>query len=425
MKRRTYLFAFVFCALLFVGRLSAQEFTGHVTDATGAAIAKAKVTAHNVDSNVEVTTVTTRTGDYTIPYLKPGNYSVSVQMEGFETGIRTGINLEVGHTASVNFSLKVGQISESVTVTGDQLLDFGKADTGEVVETTRVSELPLNGRDPSTLAQLSAGVNWYGGKQWTRPFDQTEGALDINGGGEGNTVLMLDGVSNESPQGNAQVAYIPPVDAVQEFKIITKPYDAQVGRGQGGVIDMTLKSGTNTIHGDVYEFARRTWMDGNTWVNNNTLVNGVPVPRSQHTQDQYGFELDGPIVAPKLFNGRDKAFFLLQFENWKETEPNTVTTSVPMDGWINGDFSNATYFDASTQSPLIIYDPLTVALDPKGTGQYLRTPFPDNKIPADRLNQPGSKMARPTVAPPILMSSSRPLGNSRTSSGSPRPCSAH
>jgi len=341
--------------------------------------------------------------------LKPGNYSVSVQMEGFETGVRTGINLEVGHTASVNFALKVGQISESVTVTGDQLLDFGKADTGEVVENARVSELPLNGRDPSTLAQLSAGVNWFGGKQWTRPFDQTEGALDINGGGEGNTVLMLDGVSNESPQGNAQVSYIPPVDAVQEFKILTNPYDAQFGRGQGGVIDMTLKSGTNTIHGDVYEFARRTWMDGNTWVNNNTLVNGVPVPRSQHTQDQYGFEADGPIVAPKLFNGRDHAFFLLQFENWKETEPNTVTTSVPMDGWINGDLSNATYFNASTQSqqPLIIYDPQTVVLDPKGTGRYLRTPFPDNKIPADRLNQPGSQMAqkilsympKPNVAP--------------------------
>jgi hypothetical protein len=393
---------------LFSTTLFCQEFTGHVTDPSHAAVPKATITVHNQGTNTDVTTLTTGAGDYTVPYLKPGLYTVSAESGNFARQSKTDIVLNVDQTATINFVMKVGSVSESVTVSAEALLDEGKADVGEVVENARVTELPLNGRDPSTLAQLSAGVNWYGGKQWTRPFDQTEGALDINGGGEGNTVLMLDGVSNESPQGNAQVAYIPPVDAVQEFKIITNPYDAQFGRGQGGVIDMTLKSGTNKLHGDVYEFARRTWMDGNTWVNNNTIVNGAPVPRSEHKQDQFGFELDGPVVAPKLFNGRDKAFFLLQFENWDETEPNTVTTSVPMDGWASGDFSNATYYNSATQSqqPLVIYDPQSVSQDPV-TGRWLRTAFPDNKIPAATLNTPGSKMAQkilsympaPNVAP--------------------------
>jgi hypothetical protein len=185
------------------------------------------------------------------------------------------------------------------------------------------------------------------------------------------------------------------VDAVQEFKIITNPYDAQFGRGQGGVIDMTLKSGTNSLHGDVYEFARRTWMDSNTWVNNNDNLG-----RTEHKQDQFGIEADGPVVAPKLFNGRDRAFFLLQFENWDETEPNTVTTSVPMAGWANGDFSNATYFNAATQQqePLIIYDPQTVVLD-SVTGRYLRQPFEYNKIPSNRISPVAQKMLSYLPAP--------------------------
>jgi outer membrane receptor protein involved in Fe transport len=382
MRYRT-LYWSAFGSLLLASPLFGQEFTGHVADSSHAAVPKAKVIVHNQQTNTDVTTQTTSTGDYTVPYLKAGVYTVTVQINGFQRESKTDITLDVDKTATIDFMLKIGSVNETVTVTADALLDKGKADVGEVVENERVTELPLNGRDPSTLAQLSAGVNWYGSKQYTRPFDQTQGALSINGGGEGNVVLMLDGVSNESPQGNAQVAYIPPVDAVQEFKIITNPYDAQFGRGQGGVVDMTLKSGTNTLHGDVYEFARRTWMDSNTWVNNSDGF-----PRAEHKQDQFGFELDGPIVVPKLFNGRDRAFFLMQFENWDEIEPNTLTTSVPMANWAKGDFSQATYYNAATQSqqPLTIYDPLTVALDPGGSGKYLRRPFPDNKIPLTRIS---------------------------------------
>jgi len=147
-----------------------------------------------------------------------------------------------------------------------------------VVENARVTELPLNGRDPSTLAQLSAGVNWYGGKQWTRPFDQTEGALDINGAAKANTVLMLDGVSNESPQRQRASRLHSSRRAVQEFKIITNPYDAQFWPRPGRRHRHDPQIGYQQLHGDVYEFARRTWMDGNTWVNTTTIVNGARSP---------------------------------------------------------------------------------------------------------------------------------------------------
>jgi hypothetical protein len=383
---------------LFSTTLFCQEFTGHVTDPSHAAVPKATIIVHNQGTNIDVTTLTTGAGDYTVPYLKPGTYTVTAVSGNFEQQSKTDIVLNVDQTATINFVLKVGSVSESVTVTAEALLDAGKADVGEVVENTRVTELPLNGRDPSTLAQLSSGVNWYGDKHYTRPFDQTEGALDINGGGEGNTVLMLDGVSNESPQGNAQVAYIPPVDAVQEFKIITNPYDAQFGRGQGGVIDMTLKSGTNALHGDVYEFARRGWLDSNTWANDY-----YGYAKGQHKQDQFGSELDGPIRLPKFFDGRDRAFFLLQYEEFKDVIPYTTTTSVPMPGWVDGDFSNATYYDSSThsQQPLIIYDPLTVQPASDGSGRYLRTAFPNNKILACAAATSGASCINP-VAQKIL-----------------------
>lgn len=326
--------------LAFAGVSKAQQFTGRVTDPTGAVVNKATVTAHNVDTNVDITTQSTKSGDYTIPYLKAGNYTLTAVAQGFQSELHTGINLQVEQTATVNFALKVGGSTETVTVSGDPLIDFAKADVGEVIENTRVTELPLNGRDPGMLSILSAGVQWNSGAtQYQRPFDDTQHNTSINGGGTGNVELMLDGVSNEASSinntGNAQIAYVPPVDSVQEFRIITNAYDAQFGRNAGGVEDVILKSGTNKIHGDVYEYARRTWLDANTWQNKYKLALALPganlsaLRTPKQKRDQYGFELDGPVVIPKLFNGRDKTFFTMQFENWNEIEPNTVTDSVP------------------------------------------------------------------------------------------------
>ena len=396
-----------FCAKTAIG----QEFTGRVSDQSGAAVTKAAITVHNLLTNEEITTKTNQSGVYTVPYLKPGEYSVKAAAAGFTTVLKDKITLEVGKTGVVDFMLNVGSVSTTVTVEANVDLDLGKADRGEVVENARVTELPLNGRDPEMLMFLNAGVTWTGSLQWQRPFDSTQTNTSVNGGGNGNNVLEIDGVSNDSGSGNGVVGYVPPVDAVQEFKIITNPYDAQYGRGQGGVEDITLKAGTNRLHGDVYEFARRSWLDADTWQNDwVNAQNPHTTPKGQHKLDQYGFELDGPVVVPHFYNGRDKSFFVLQFENWDEKVPNTMVTSVPDPKWLTGDFSNLEYWTGSTYAPITLYDPLTLHDD--GAGNLVRDPFPGNILPQDRMNAVAKTLLsyypKPNLTPP---SGTNPFSN--------------
>jgi hypothetical protein len=401
------LFLVAICAKVAVG----QEFTGRITDQTGAAVGSASVNVHNQLTGEEIATKSNQAGVYTVPYLKAGLYSVTAVAPGFEKLVKNNITLEVGKTGVVNFALKVGAVDTTVTVEANVDLDAGKADRGEVVENTRVTELPLNGRDAEMLTELNAGVTWTGG-QWTRPFDSTQTNTAINGGGAANNILNLDGVANDSGgihntssnKDQNVTGYIPPVDAVQEFKIVTNPYDAQYGRGQGGAEDIVLKAGTNQLHGDVYEFARRTWLDSDTYQNDYLRAVGTSVAKGQHKTDQYGAELDGPLVVPHLYNGHDKTFFVLQFENWNEKKPSTIVTSIPDPTWLTGDFSNLTYWNGSEYRPITIYDPdLTNSPDPTK-----RTAFRGNIIPPDRLkanNGNGLKLlsyypTKPNVTPP-------------------------
>ncbi len=278
------------------------------------------------------------------------------------------------------------------------------------------------------LSILSAGVQWNSGAtQYQRPFDDTQHNTSINGGGTGNAALLLDGVSNEASStngtGNAQIAYVPPVDSVQEFRIVTNAYDAMFGRNAGGVEDVILKSGTNAIHGDVYEYARRTFLDANTWQNGYKLAHALPgsnlsaLSTPKQKRDQYGFELDGPVVIPKLYNGRDKTFFTMQFENWNEIEPNTVTDSVPDPSWIKGDFSNLIYYNNGKSAPITIYDPLTVTQN--ASGQYVRTPFPGNIIPASRINPVAQKILSYFPAPNTSVAAgSNPFAGNYTAAAS-------
>jgi Carboxypeptidase regulatory-like domain len=374
------------CSLSALG----QSVTGRVAETTGAVLAKARVRVRNQATNVEVVTVTSSSGVYTVPYLKPGVYSVTAVFPGFDTETKTDITLQTSQTVNIDFVMKVGSVAETINVSGTQL-DRDKADVGEIVENERVNELPLNGGDMGQLAQLSAGTYYSGSSLYMRPFDNSVAAMSINGNQYGSNALMLDGVSNEAARGdaynsvNSQMGYVAPVQSVQEFKVVTDPYDAMYGRLQGGAIDMTLKSGTNQIHGSVYEFARRAYLDANSWVND---YNKIAKP--SHTRDQYGAELDGPVAIPKLYSGRDKTFFLAQFENWSEIFPQTQVDTVPEPQWLQGDFSDLQYYDSSTNTnePIVLYDPLTTTIV---NGTQVRQPFPTvngkiNQIPLDRLS---------------------------------------
>src|SRR5438128_3296996 len=359
----------------------AQEFratlNGRVMDTTRAAVPGATVTAHNVETNESAAVTTNAEGNYTIPFLRPGAYSLTVEAPGFKKYTRR-LRLEVSQTASINVELGVGTLAEEVSVTAEApLLDLGKADRGTVIDNQRVTELPLNARNPFMLSMLVAGVNYNGPAIYHRPFDN--GAIadwSINGGANRNNEFLLDGAPNNSIQGGNNIAYVPPVDAVQEFKIVTNSYDAQYGRTAGGVVNVSLKSGTNTFHGSVYEFARRKEIDSNEYffkVNNREKPN--------HKLDQYGFQLDGPVEIPGLYDGRNKTFFMFSYEGYKEATPNPATYTVPDAAQLRGDFSNL----RDAQGRLItIYDPATGRLD--GSGQWVRDPFPNNQVPANRIN---------------------------------------
>src|SRR6266542_1609441 len=372
------------CAALLLavtGALHAQEFRatvkGQVVDSSKASLPGATVTLRNQETN-EVATATTNTeGNYTIPFLRPGVYTLAVEMSGFQKFTRTDMRLEVGQVAVVNAQLGVGGLTENVNVSAESpLLETSKADRGTVIDQHRIAELPMQSRSPMALAVLVAGVNYNAQAIYLRPFDN--GALadwSMNGGQNRNNEFLLDGAPNNANQSGNNIAYVPPADAVQEFKIATNSYDAQYGRTAGGVVNMSLKSGTNSLHGSVYEYYRRKWLDANSF-----LLNAQNKPKTNHYLDQYGFSIDGPVVIPGLYNGKSKTFFMFTGEKYREGTPAPLTSTVPTEAFRRGDFSGLV--DAQGRQ-IIIYDPAT-GRDVNGV--WTRDPFPGNIIPSTRFD---------------------------------------
>src|SRR2546425_7589328 len=209
--------------------------------------------------NEVATAVTSAEGLYSLPFLRPGLYTISAELQGFRKYAEDAVPLEVGQTMALNITLQLGSVAETVTVTGESpLLEISKADRGMVIDNLRVTELPLNARNPFMLSYLAPGITYNGPAIYQRPFDN--GAIadwSINGGQNRNNEFLLDGAPNNSIQGGNNIAYVPPVDAVQEFKIVTNSYDAQYGRTSGGVINVSLQTRADQPHGAVDEIARR------------------------------------------------------------------------------------------------------------------------------------------------------------------------
>ena len=367
--------------LVLTGSAAAQEFRatvrGQVVDSSQASLPGATVTLRNQETNEVATATTNSDGNYTIPFLRPGIYTLTVEMSGFQKYNRTDMRLEVSQVAVVNAQLGVGGVTESVNVSAESpLLETSKADRGTVIDQARIAELPLQSRSPMALATLVAGVNYNAQAIYLRPFDN--GALadwSMNGGQNRNNEFLLDGAPNNANQGGNNIAYVPPADAVQEFKMQTNSYDAQYGRTAGGVVNMSLKSGTNSVHGTAYEYYRRKWLDANSF-----LLNARSTPKVDHYLDQYGFEIDGPVVIPGLYNGHNKTFFMFNGERYREGTPAAQFSTVPTAAMKNGDFSNLV--DASGKL-ITIYDPAT-GRDVNGV--WTRDPFPGNMIPSDRIS---------------------------------------
>jgi len=241
----------------------AQEFratlSGRVFDRTGAAVPSAKVEATNVATNESTTATTDVSGTYTIPFLRPGPYKLTVTAAGLKTFSRENIVLQVGQIAGIDVTLEVGEVAERIEVAAEAaLLETQTASRSGIVNTVQVTELPLNARNPFMLGAMMPGVIWRGNAIWTRPFDN--GAIAewvVNGGSQRDNEFLLDGAPNNAQMGLNNIAYAPIVDAVQEFNIPTNTYDSQYGHSGGGIFNVVLKSGTSQHHITAWEFARR------------------------------------------------------------------------------------------------------------------------------------------------------------------------
>jgi len=390
--------------LLLSSSLYSQEFratlTGRVLDPSEAPIAGAKVTVTNTGTNEAHNVATDSQGNYTVPFLRPGIYSVRAEAEGFKTTTQQGLELNVGQTATLDVKLELGSITQQVTVTAEApLLENASGDMGGLIDEQSVKEYPLNTRNPFMLAMLVAGVNFDGEMTYQRPFDN--GAIanwSINGSNTKNE-FTLDGAPNNSQAGGNNIAFVPPVDSVQEFKIQTNAYDAQYGRTGGGIINVALKSGGNRLHGRVYEFARRNAWDANSFQNNSRCVTVDAkgkchgAPKDGHYLDQYGVQLDGPVYIPKLYNGRNKTFFLFNYERYREGTPQPLVLSVPEPEMRDGDFSKL--LDARGRL-ITMYDPTTTR---QVSGTWVRTPFAGNIIPRDRISPIARKIVDYFPAP--------------------------
>lgn len=351
------------------------EITGEVTDQSGAIAPNVTVTATNVDTNVARNTQTNDAGVYSFPNLIPGRYSVRVTAPGFATVTKTGIELQVQQTARVDFSLSVGQASQTVEVNAvAQQLVTENATVGTVVEERRIVELPLNGRNFFSLVGLSPGVTvgFAPPAQANARQGGTRSQLTMSLAGTRPTWAnyTLDGVTNTDINFNLYVL-LPSVDAIQEFKVQSGIYPAEFGR-EAGQVNVLTKPGTNNYHGTIFDFLRNDALDAKNY----DFAHTNPA-KSPFRQNQYGFTLGGPIQIPKLFNGRNRLFFLSNYEGFKSRTTTVATATVLTPAMRNGDFSAIT-----TQ----MFDPTTRRLDP-ATNTMVATPYPNNQIPVSQFNK--------------------------------------
>jgi hypothetical protein len=360
---------------------------GTVTDAQGGVIPNATIKATNIETNSTTTSTSNESGLYSLPFLPVGKYRISITAAGMKTSVRDNIELRVGDRTQLDLQMEVGAVSETVTVTSDApLLETATASRGQVIDEAKVRDLPLLGRNPFLLAVLASGVHIQPtrGSISFRPFDN--GGMDnisINGGRPFTNEFLIDGAPNTGTERGTigSLSFVPSPDAVQEFRVQSNTYDAQFGRTGGGTINVSLKGGTNKLHGSLYHYFRNDVLSANLFENNATGVK-----RAAFRWNQPGLVIDGPVWIPKLYNGRDKTFFMFSWEKIISSIPAPVTQTQPTAEQRNGDFSKT--LQANGQ-PITIYDPLTTTC----TGNNCtRTPFANNIIPANRIDPVAKKI---------------------------------
>jgi hypothetical protein len=355
-------------ALLFAQ--ATTQLTGNITDKTGAAVADASVSVVNTQTGNERKVQSNQVGSYTVPFLTPGDYRVMVQKPGFRQVNRDGVRLEVNQTLRLDFSLEIGEVTQTIEVTGaPPMIESDTSSIGQVIEAKAIQDLPLNGRNFVQLAILGPGVVGVGFgargtiMSGTRPDDLRPGSeLFSNGNREGSNNFLMDGVDNNERLTLA-IVLRPSVEAVREFKIQTNMFAADQGRNAGTTVNVITKSGSNEWHGSAYNFLRNEKMDAKNFFASPTAAK--PALR----QNQFGASFGGKIIPNKLF-------FFGNYEGFRRRFENTSVNTVPLAEVRNGDFRNVRD----------IFDPFTTRAQAGTPTGFVRDPYPNRQIPAAQFD---------------------------------------
>jgi hypothetical protein len=411
---RRYFLATLFAFILISSTSTYAQSTfgtvvGTVTDSSGSPIPATSVALTNLGTNEKRTQATNGDGLYQFVNVTPGKYSVEVQKPGFKRILRSPITVETQSTSKIDIPLQVGDVSQTVEVTAQTpLLQPESSSLGQVVDERKTTELPLNGRNPLNLVALVPSVVPQGGSM-SAPNGQNPfawGNYQIGGGMANQSMTWLDG----SPVNGGYLnitALIPTQDSLQEFKVATSNLSPEYGRFAGGVVNFTTKSGTNAVHGSAWEFLRNKELNANTFFNNKSGV-----PRPAFTQNEFGVNLGGPVIIPKIYNGRDKTFFFVDYEGFRLRQGQSSTQTVPTALQRTGDLSG--YAAAVGTS---IYDPLTTcgtnpaAPCAAGVATGARTPFAGNVIPSSRINATSLKYLNTYFPMPNAPGDAKGIGN--------------
>ena len=380
-------FAMVFWVVPVKAQVTTGTVLGTVLDNSQAVVSGAQVTITEAGKGTSQKLVTDETGAYSAPFLIPGTYTVTVEMAGFKKEVRSGVVLQVDQKARIDFVLEVGEVTQTVdVVAAAPIIKSDSSELGEVIEERAIRELPLNGRNFAQLVYLTPGVtpgqngeNLSGASTFNPRAGSNFNALGHHGNSNG---WLVDGIDNNEYTFNTVIVQ-PSIESVREFKVLTGVYSAEFGRG-AGVVSVSTKSGSNDLHGTVFDYLRNDVFDAKNYFQSPTQKK-APLRRNQ-----FGAAVGGPVWLPKLYNGKNKTHFFADYFGLRETRGLTFVNTVPTQRVRNGDFSQ---YERTPGSLITIYDPLTTRPDPNRPGFFLRDPFPGNIIPADRINPVGRNVA--------------------------------
>jgi hypothetical protein len=360
----------LFAPLGSVAQTTNATLVGDVVDASNSTVTEATVTVRSKSTGLSRVVTTNAEGSYRVFPLNPGTYDVTITKPGFRTQTVADVVLEVASNVKVDFKLDVGQVTETVNVTAAApMLQTQDASIGGVVTTQELARIPVNGRNYTRLILLMPGSSDQGGSQQrgNGPISGTS-LISVNGQRRQDNNFTVDGVDNNFMLMNSPGAS-PPMDSIQEFKVANNT-SAEFGRSAGSNINMVIKSGTRDLHGSIYEYFRNDKLDANDFFANRQGSGKVPF-----RQNQYGAAAGGPVVIPKIFNGRDSTFWFFNWEGFRRRRGTTGISTSPIEAQRLGDFS---------QQTRPIFDPLTSVQRADGT--IVRTQFPGNRIPASRIS---------------------------------------